>query len=167
MQQSMDAVCKVGELALVSGIKKQVLRRYDRIGLLHPEVTLDSGRHLYTRRDLIQLERLAIMQTLGLSRPEIKECLSGDERELPEELCLQREILLEKRQRLNRAIYFMEYAEQVNRDPGSDDWHYLGKVIEAIHALRGGRYFRDFYICGTKPEEMEDRTYSELGQAIR
>lgn len=64
------------------------LRRYDRIGLLQPEVTLDSERHFYTRRDLIQLERLAIMQTLGLWRPEIKECLSEDERELPEELCL-------------------------------------------------------------------------------
>ncbi len=47
-------------------------------------------------------------------------------------LRLQRKILLEKQRRLNLAIYFMEYAEMVNRDPQSGDGHYLAKVVEAI-----------------------------------
>jgi|GEM_PF-2598096 len=150
---NLQALCKPSELSRVCGIGKRILRRYDRIGLLHPDVNLESGRHLYTRQNLLQLERLAIMQMLGLSRSEIKECLSNEERELRDELRLQREILLEKRRRLNRAIYFMEYAEQVNRDPQSGDWHYLGKVIEAIKMLIDPIFFRRFYIQGTMHQD--------------
>ncbi|MHB1865603.1 MAG: MerR family transcriptional regulator [Acidobacteriaceae bacterium] len=140
-------------MSQLSGLRKHALRRYDRIGLLSPEVRLESGRHLYTRHDLIQLERLAVMQMLGLSRSEIKDCLHSEERDLRNELRLQREILLEKRRRLNRAIYFMEYAEQVNRDPQSEDWHYLGKVVEAIENLRDPVYFKRRYIYGLMHEE--------------
>ncbi len=146
-------LCKVSEMSQLSGLRKRALRRYDRIGLLHPEVRLDSGRHFYTRHDLIQLERLAVMQMLGFSRSEIKDCLHKEERDLRDELRLQREILLEKRRRLNRAIYFMEYAEQVNRDPESADWHYLGLVVEAIQSLRDPESFKKFYIQGGMKEE--------------
>jgi DNA-binding transcriptional MerR regulator len=145
--------CKVSEMSQLSGLKKRALRRYDRIGLLHPAVTLESGHHLYTREDLVQLERLAVMQMLGLSRSEIKECLNSHERDIREELRLQRKILMEKRRRLNRAIYFMEYAEEVNRNPQSDDWHHLGKVVEAIAMLRDPECFKRFYIQGGMHEE--------------
>ncbi len=145
--------CKTSELAHVAGVKKQTLRRYDRIGLLHPKVSLDSGRHLYTRCNLIQLERLAIMQMLGLSRSEIKECLSSDDRDLRKELQIQKGILVEKRRRMNRVIYFLEHAEEVNRDPQSDDWHYLGRVVEAIQMLKDPEYFKRFYMQGDMHEE--------------
>ena len=151
--EDLLTACKPGELSRVSGIGKRVLRRYDRIGLLKPYVRSESGHHLYTRHDLIQLERLTIMQMLGLSRSEIKECLSIEERELRNELQLQREILLEKRRRLNRVIYFMEYAEEVNRDPQSGDWHHLGNVIEAITMLRDPGCFKRFYIQGMMRED--------------
>lgn len=148
-------LCKVSEMSQLVGVRKRALRRYDRIGLLSPEVRLESGRHLYTRHDLIRLERLAVMQMLGLSRSEIKDCLHSEERDLRDELQLQREILLEKRRRLNRAIYFMEYAEQVNRDPQSGDWHYLGRVVEAIQSLRDPESFKRFYIQGHMKEEVK------------
>jgi len=154
-------MCKQSELSRVSGVKKQALRRFDRIGLLHPEMTLESGRHLYTRDDLIRLERLAIMQMLGLARSEIKHCLNSEDRELRSELRLQREILLEKRRRLNRVIYFLEYAEEVNRAPKSEDWHYLGRVIEAIQSLKDPESFKKFYIQGNihgNPPELQSGT---------
>lgn len=156
LEQTEEAsltLCKVSEMSQLSGMKKRALRRYDRIGLLHPEVKLESGRSLYTRRDLIQLERLSVMQMLGLSRAEMKDCLNREERDLRVELRLQREILVEKRRRLNRAIYFMEYAEQVNRDPQSSDWHYLGLVVEAIQSVRDPESFKKFYIQGGMKEE--------------
>lgn len=144
--------CKVSEIVKISGLGKRALRRYNRIGLVSPEIKSVSGRLFYTRHDLIQLERLSVMQMLGLSRSEIKGCLHSEERELREELQLQREILLEKRKRLNRAIYFMEYAEQVNRDPQSGDWHYLGKVVEAIQSIRDPESFKRYYIQGCLKE---------------
>jgi DNA-binding transcriptional MerR regulator len=151
--ENPQASCKPSELSQLSGISTRVLRRYHRIGLLDPRTNSDLGDRSYSRHDLIRLERLAIMQMLGLSRSEIRACLNREERDLREELLLQREILLEKRRRLNRVIYFMEYAEQVNRDPQSDDWHYLGKVIEAIQLLRDPGSFKRFYIGGAMHED--------------
>ena len=151
--EKQSITCKVGELSQLSGVRRRALRRYDRIGLLHPTVTLASGHHLYTRDDLIHLERLAMMQMLGLSRSQIKECLCSDDRDLRDELRLQKKILLEKQRRLNRAIYFMEYAEMVNRDPQCGDWHYLGKVVEAIKWLRDPECFKRFYVQGSLQEE--------------
>ena len=151
--ETQSTTCRVGQLSRISGVGKQVLRRYDRNGLLHSAVSLESGNHLYTREDLIQLERLAVMQMLGLSRSQIKECLSIRGRDLRDELGLQRRRLLEKRRLLTRAIYFMEHAEMVNRDPQSCDWHYLGKVVEAIKTLKDPECFKRFYIYGTIHED--------------
>ncbi|HEX4020344.1 MAG TPA: MerR family transcriptional regulator [Acidobacteriaceae bacterium] len=164
IDNDQPVTCKVSELSQVSGVKKQALRRYARIGLLHPAVRLDSGRPLYTRHDLIQLERLAIMQMLELSRSDIKERLSQKDRNLKSELRLQREILVEKRRRLNRVIYFLEYAEQVNRDPKSGDWHYLGRVVEAIQMLRDPEYFKQSYIHGYLQEEDAHGMHLEIPQ---
>ena len=102
------------------------------------------------------------MQMIGLSRSEIKVCLDGMERELMDELRLQRGILLEKRRRLNRAIYFLEYAEEVNRNPQSDDWHHLGKVIEAITNLRDPECFKRFYMHGTMEADNSPRESTNL-----
>jgi DNA-binding transcriptional MerR regulator len=163
-QQTDDSLtlCKVGELSQLSGVKKQALRRYERIGLLHSEIAGGTGHHVYTRQDLIQLERLAVMQMIGLSRSEIRECLGSLDRELKDELRLQKGILLEKRRRLNRAIYFIEYAEEVNRNPQSADWHYLGKVIEAITNLRDPECFKRFYIHGTMETDNSPRQSTNL-----
>ena len=167
INNEQSITCKVSELSQVSGVKKQMLRRYDRIGLLHPEVKLDSGWHLYTRRDLIQLERLAMMRMLGLSRSDIKERLTSDDRDLRNELRLQRDILLEKRRRMNHVIYFLEYAEQVNRDPQSGDWHYLGSVVEALQALRDPEYFKRSYMQGYMYEESVPEIPPETQQHPR
>lgn len=98
------------------------------------------------------LERLAVMQTMGLSHNEIKGCMDCIERGLSEELQLQREIFLEIRRRLNRTIYFLEYAELVNRDPQSQDWHYLGKVVESIQSSRDTESFKRSYLQGRRTE---------------
>lgn len=161
-EEDLSITCKAGEMSQLSGLRKRALRRYDRIGLLHPEVTLESGDHSYARHDLIQLERLAMMQMLGLSRSQIKHCLSSDDRELRNELRLQREILLEKRRRLNRVIYFLEYAEEVNRDPQSGDWHHLGRVVEAVQSLRDPECFKKFYLQGSLKEQSQPGMQLEM-----
>ncbi len=148
MGKEQPVMCKTSELSQVTGIKKQTLRRYDRIGLLtHPADTAAIQR-LYARDDLISIERLIFMQMLGLSRSQIKQSLKNQSLSfgLLPELQLQRQILLEKRRRLNRLIYFMEYAEQINRDPDSDDWHYLGNITQAIHWLGDPEGFKRYYL---------------------
>jgi DNA-binding transcriptional MerR regulator len=137
--------CKTCELAKVTGVKKQTLRRYARIGLLNQETNDRAVQRIYARDDLIRLERLIFMQMLGLSRSQIKQLLN-QRSSLPSDLRLQRQILMEKRKRLNRLIYFIEYAEQINRDPDSEDWHCLGSLVEAINMLRAPEEFKGYYL---------------------
>ena len=153
--QTVDAIekeqrlmCKTSQLSQVTGIKKQTLRRYDRIGLLSDQTDTAAIQRLYDRDDLISIERLIFMQMLGLSRSQIKQCLKNQSLsfDLLPELQLQRRILLEKRRRLDRLIYFVEYAEQINRDPESQDWHYLGNITQAIHWLGDPEGFKRYYL---------------------
>ena len=55
LQQADDSLtlCKVGELSQLSGVKKQALRRYERIGLLHSQIARGSCYYVYTRQDSI------------------------------------------------------------------------------------------------------------------
>ena len=144
-EASVSTACRAGALSQLCGVNKQTLRRYHRLGLLQPQATCQYGQQLFTRDDLIRLERLSLMQLLGLPRDEIRVCLL-QEADLATELHLQRDILEEKRRRLNRLIYWLEYAEQVNRDPESCDWSYLGSVVEAIRQVSDPRYFKQRYV---------------------
>lgn len=144
-ESAVATTCRAGALSQLCGVNKQTLRRYHRLGLLQPLATCQYGQRLFTRNDLIRLERLSLMQMLGLSRGEIRACLL-QETDLATELHLQRDILEEKRRRLNRLIYWLEYAEQVNRDPESCDWSYLGSVVEAIRQVGDPRYFKQRYV---------------------
>lgn len=148
IDEKQPVTCKTSEFSQVTGIKKQTLRRYDRIGLLTHQADTTAIQRLYARDDLIRIERLIFMQMLGLSRSQIKQCLKSQSLsfDLLPELQLQRKILLEKRRRLNRLIYFIEYAEQINRDPESEDWHYLGNITQAIHCLGDPEGFKRYYI---------------------
>ena len=125
IENEQRLTCKTSQLSLVTGIKKHTLRHYDRIGLLTHHANEAARQRLYDRDDLISIERLRFMQMLGLSRSQIKQSLTTQplSLDLLPELQLQRRILLEKRRRLNRLIYFLEYAEQINSDPQSQDWH--------------------------------------------
>jgi DNA-binding transcriptional MerR regulator len=145
-EAALATTCRAGALSQLCGVNKQTLRRYHRLGLLQPFAIRQYGQRMYTRDDLIQLERLTLMQMLGLSRSEIRECLRR-ETDLPSELHLQRQILEEKRRRLNHLIYWMEYAEQVNRNIDAEDWCYLGSVVEAIRHASDPRYFKQRYVC--------------------
>jgi DNA-binding transcriptional MerR regulator len=137
-EATATTMCKTGALSQLCGVSKQMLRRYHHLGLLQPLTVCQYGQRLYTRNDLIQLERISLMRMLGLSRKEIRECLRQTT-DLPSELQLQRKILEEKRRRISHLIYRIEYAEQVNRGVDASDWCYLGSVVEAIRYASDSR----------------------------
>lgn len=147
--------CKTSELSQVTGVKKHILRRYARIGLLNREradtnlETSNTDQHFFTHDDLIRLERVAFMQMIGLSRSEIKDVLRSQRRTMSGDLRLQYELLNEKRKRIDRLIYFLQFAEEVNRRDGSD-WHHLGKVVESIKYAEDRRSLKKRYMQNAK-----------------
>lgn len=62
---------KVGELAKRTGVSVRTLHHYDEIGLLSPSHRSESGYRLYTEADVVRLQQVRSLRTLGFSLEEI------------------------------------------------------------------------------------------------
>jgi MerR family transcriptional regulator, thiopeptide resistance regulator len=62
---------KVGELARRTGVSVRTLHHYDEIGLLSPSHRSESGYRLYTETDVVRLQQIRSLRTLGFSLEEI------------------------------------------------------------------------------------------------
>lgn len=62
---------KVGELAKRTGVSVRTLHHYDEIGLLSPSHRSESGYRLYTEADVVRLQQIRSLRTLGFSLEEI------------------------------------------------------------------------------------------------
>jgi MerR family transcriptional regulator, thiopeptide resistance regulator len=68
---------KVGELAERSGISVRTLHHYDEIGLLAPSQRSSSGHRLYTDADVLRLQQIISLRSLGFSLFEIGDFLKS------------------------------------------------------------------------------------------
>jgi DNA-binding transcriptional MerR regulator len=76
----VDDVLHIGEAAALVGITTKALRHYEKIGLLNP-AREDNGYRLYRPADILRLERIRQLQSLGLSLRRIKRILDEIENE--------------------------------------------------------------------------------------
>lgn len=67
-----------GQLAKSTGITVRTLRYYDQIGLLIPQDYGTGSTRLYTKDDIIRLQRIQVLKYLGLSLQEIQDILNTD-----------------------------------------------------------------------------------------
>lgn len=68
-------VWKVGELAGRTGVSVRGLHHYEEIGLLVPSGRTEAGHRLYADGDVLRLQQIASLRSLGFSLGEIRECL--------------------------------------------------------------------------------------------
>ena len=62
----------VGEVAKKMGVTVRTLQYYDKEGLLSPLAESDAGRRLYTDKDLVTLNQIISLKSLGFSLDDIK-----------------------------------------------------------------------------------------------
>ncbi|BBL79436.1 hypothetical protein RxyAA322_12900 [Rubrobacter xylanophilus] len=65
----------IGEVAGLLGITPKAVRHYEKLGLLEQVERSESGYRLYTADDVVRLNRIKRLQTLGLSLERIKAIL--------------------------------------------------------------------------------------------
>lgn len=94
----------VGEIAELVGISVRTLHHYDRIGLLKPESVSPAGYRLYGDGDLEKLQQILFFRELGFGLKETKEIINQPGFDRKKALRTHRELLLEKRQRLEALI---------------------------------------------------------------
>jgi len=108
----MSGLYKAQEFASLAGVTVRTLHHYDRIGLLRPERS-SSGYRLYSLAHLEILEQITALKFLGIPLKEIKILLGSNPLTFSDSLHWQLNGLLEKRDRITRAIRAIEVAVQL------------------------------------------------------
>jgi DNA-binding transcriptional MerR regulator len=134
----------IGEVAKLIGVSSKTIRYYHEIGLLAEPKRTEGGYRLYTAQDLLRLQRIRRLRSLGLPLERIKEILGepGHEHEqmlrnalqsLVEELTAQLLELEERRDMLKKllATDALDQPELASETPPT---LYLGLVRERLGA---------------------------------
>ncbi|RBW67308.1 MerR family transcriptional regulator [Bacillus taeanensis] len=106
---------KVKEAAALVGISVRTLHHYDKIGLLTPDHLTESGYRLYSDRNLETLQQILFFKELGFSLKQIKEIIDSPSFDRYEAFLLQRNMLLEKRSRLDKMIALIDKTIQYEK----------------------------------------------------
>lgn len=65
----------VGELARKGGVSVRTLQYYDKIGLLAPDEYSEGGRRMYGGTDIIRLQQILFLKSMGFPLEEIRDKL--------------------------------------------------------------------------------------------
>ncbi len=95
---------KVKEVADMAGISVRMLHHYDKIGLLKPESINTAGYRLYSNKNLDRLQQILFFKELNFPLQEIKIILDSPNFNRKEALKTHRQLLLEKKIRLEKII---------------------------------------------------------------
>jgi DNA-binding transcriptional MerR regulator len=68
---------KVGELAGLTGLSVRTLHHYDEIGLLSPSSRTEAGHRLYSAGDVLRLQQVRSLRSLGFGLEEIRALLES------------------------------------------------------------------------------------------
>jgi DNA-binding transcriptional MerR regulator len=107
---------RIGAFAHLAGVTVKALYHYERHGLLKPRRTT-AGYRRYSRRDLIQLQRILALKSLGLSLGQIQ-LVQSDRAKAAAVFADQRRALGEKLERITRAVGALDAIQQA-ADPAN------------------------------------------------
>lgn len=102
----------VKEIADLVGISVRTLHYYDEVGLLTPDETTESGYRLYSDENLETLQQILFFRELGFPLQQIKDIIYSPSFDRTEALNVQRNMLVEKRNRLDKMIQTIEKTIQ-------------------------------------------------------
>lgn len=99
---------KINEIAKLTGVTVRTLHYYDEIGLLKPSEITDAGYRFYDEISLGTLQQILFFRELDFSLNDIKEIMTNPHYDRTEALSKHKELLLQKRDRLNDLINLVD-----------------------------------------------------------
>ncbi len=104
---------RIKEFAELTGVSVRTLHYYDEIGLLHPsEIDRASGYRYYDAASLERMQEIQFYRELDFPLKQILEIITSPNYDKKLALQKQRELLILKKQRLERLISALEDAEK-------------------------------------------------------
>ncbi|GEN55045.1 MerR family transcriptional regulator [Halobacillus faecis] len=103
---------KVKEMAELTGVSVRTLHHYDHIDLLAPTYVSENGYRLYSENELVRLQQILFFKEMDFSLRKIKEILDHPDFDEADALQRHREILSEKKKRLEQLIRSVDQTLQ-------------------------------------------------------
>jgi len=72
---------RIGEVARLVGVTPKTVRHYEKLGLLREPERSEFGYRLYSAEDLLRLNRVKRLRSLGLSLAQVRSVLGGEDEE--------------------------------------------------------------------------------------
>ena len=116
-----------GMLAELAGVSSRTIRYYDQKGILHPTGYSEGGYRLYDDTALLKMQQISTLKFAGFSLEDIQSVLLMEDRALPEILEDQRQLLIDRRDKINEVI------ELLDRVMEEDD---LGDLTELTASMK-------------------------------
>lgn len=107
---------KINEVAKLTGVTVRTLHYYDEIGLLKPSEVTEAGYRLYDSIALETLQQILFFRELGFSLNDIKEIMTNPNYDKAEVLTKHRELLLQKRNRIDDLIGLLDNTLKGDND---------------------------------------------------
>ena len=95
---------KINEVSKLTGVSIRMLHHYDKIGLLLPSKRTNSNYRMYNDDDIARLYQILLFKELEFPLQEIKQILDDEEFDKEEALKVQRNLIFEKKKRLERIL---------------------------------------------------------------
>ncbi len=143
--KAQDRLYKVSEFAEATGVTVRTLHHYDRIGLLKPTGRSGGGYRLYGSSDLARLQQIVALKFLGFPLKHIKELLERRPLAVNVALRMQRWVIGERVQELQRALMAIEAAERQIESNGGATAESLKAIIEVMEMPNDNSWVEKYY----------------------
>lgn len=132
----------IKEVTKQTGVTVRTLRYYDEIDLLSPAGKTEGGHRLYGEKELIKLQEIQFLQSLGFSLKEIKEMLQYESSEWAASLNRQLFYILAEKEKLNEIESILK---GLLNNLVLDDTINISQVKQLIHLYRNNQETRSAY----------------------
>lgn len=136
---------RVAEFARLAGVTVRTLHHYDRIDLLKPSSTTQSGHRLYLQSDLLRLQQVLTLKWMGFALTDIKALLESPGFELRQSLRVQQSAIDTQIAQLNEASAAVERALAVLDDDSTLDADTLTAIIRGVSSPDQSDWMRYYY----------------------
>ncbi len=155
---------QANEFAKRAGVTVRTLHHYDRLDLLRPTSYTQAGYRLYSERQFARLQQIVTLKFIGFSLKDIKELLNRESFDLADALKIQRNILKDKRMRIDSAVKAIEKAEDALSN-AETDWEAFAKIVEVITMEHNMDWVKKYY-TEEQLENLSSRWNPEMQEKV-
>ncbi|MEB2300781.1 MerR family transcriptional regulator [Lysinibacillus xylanilyticus] len=154
----------IGQFSKKTGVSIRTLRYYDEMNLLKPSYISETGRRFYENEDIITLQKITGLKTLGFSLKDIQEVMGQSQWDITESLKYQKGEMLLKLVEIKKNIELLEYTISLAQsNQVIEPEIFIALIQNNLHMESQQRWLKDHL-----PNEVVDEIYAvSNGQNVR